>query len=338
MEYECSCGNRGRADVRTDDGKLTWRCEWPAKWKIFGTSAEPFGKDHAAAGGSYDTGKRIVKEIFGAEPPYPIPYEFVQLKGVGQMHKSLGSSVTGIDAIRMTPPEVLNYLFLRVQPSRAIDYDTGMGLLDMADEYDRMETAFFSREFTEAEENAVRAYEIAQHNNVPSRQPVEVSMRHLCNVVQIAEGFEAQVEVIKRTVDLSEASAGDIQRIKTRCECLQYWLNSFAPDQVKFAVCQTIPQHVKLEVTDKVFLQTLVQRMNDMEWTADNIGTTISEVGKESPLGSKGAYKLIYNLVIGQDRGPRLGPFLASIDKQFVINRFNQAAYRRRRIARTTSL
>jgi lysyl-tRNA synthetase class 1 len=45
-------------------------------------------------------------------------------------------------------------------------------------------------------------------------------------------------------------------------------------------------------------------------------------------LGSKGAYKLIYNLVIGKDRGPRLGPFLASMDKQFVINRFNQAAYR----------
>ncbi len=327
VEYECPCGNKGRADIRTDDGKLTWRCEWPAKWKIFGTSAEPFGKDHAAAGGSYDTGERIVREIFGAEPPYPIPYEFVQLKGVGQMHKSTGSSVTGIDAIRMTPPEVLNYLFLRVQPSRAIDYDTGMGLLDMADEYDRMEVAYFTKEFTEAEENAVRAYEIAQHNKVPEKQPVEVSMRHLCNVIQIVDGFEEQVKVIERTVDLSNASAADIGRIRIRCECLRFWLNSFAPDQVKFAVRQTIPQHITLEVTDKVFLQTLVQRMNDMEWTAENIGSTISEVGKESPLGSKGAYKLIYNLIIGQDRGPRLGPFLASIDKQFVINRFNQAAY-----------
>ncbi len=30
---------------------------------------EPFGKDHATRGGSYDTGVRIVREIFDAEPP-----------------------------------------------------------------------------------------------------------------------------------------------------------------------------------------------------------------------------------------------------------------------------
>ncbi len=327
VEYSCTCGHFGRADIRKDDGKLTWRLEWPAKWKIFGTNAEPFGKDHAAAGGSYDTGSRIAPEIFGVEPPYPVPYEFVQLKGVGQMHKTLGCSVTGLDAIHMTPPEVLNYLFLRVQPSRAIDYDTGLGLLDMADEYDRMEVAFFTKEYTESEENPVRAYEIAQHNHVPKRQPVEVPMRHLCNVVQMADTFEEQMEIIKRTVDLSDATADDIARLKVRCECLRYWLNAFAPDQVKFAVQQTVPQHLKLETLDKAFLQTLVARMNDCKWDADVINAIISEVGKESPLGSKGAYKLIYNLIIGKDRGPRLGPFLASMDKQFVINRFMQAAY-----------
>lgn len=327
VEYTCSCGNTGKVDIRTDDGKLTWRCEWPAKWMIFGTSAEPFGKDHAAAGGSYDTGKRIVKEIFGCEPPYPIPYEFVQLKGVGQMHKSLGCSVTGIDAIRMTPPEVLNYLFLRVQPSRAIDYDTGMGLLDMADEYDRMEVAYFTKEFTESEENAVKAYELSQHNKVPAKQPVEVPMRHLCNVVQIADTFEKQVEVVKRTIDLSGASEEDMARMKTRCECLSYWLKAFAPDQVKFAVRQTIPSSLTLETMDKVFLQTLVSRMNDLVWEPQAINDVISAVGKELPIGTKGAFKLIYNLIIGKDRGPRLGPFLASLDKQFVINRFNQAAF-----------
>jgi lysyl-tRNA synthetase class 1 len=156
------------------EGKLKWRLEWPAKWMIFGTSAEPFGKDHAAAGGSYDSGKRLVSEIFGGKAPYPIPYEFVQLKSGGQivqMHKSLGSAVTGLDAINMTPPEVLNYLFLRTQPNRAIDYDYGMGLLDMTDEYDRMEKAYFSKEFTEAEENNVAAYVIAQHNHVPEKLP-----------------------------------------------------------------------------------------------------------------------------------------------------------------------
>ncbi|MDD2626002.1 MAG: lysine--tRNA ligase [Candidatus Methanomethylophilus sp.] len=327
VEYQCSCGYHGKADVRKADGKLTWRLEWPAKWKIFGTAAEPFGKDHAAAGGSYDTGKVIAKEIYGIEPPFPIPYEFVQLKGVGQMHKSLGCSVTGLDAIRMTPPEVLNYLFLRVLPSRAIDYDSGLGILDMADEYDRMERAYFSHEYTDAEANSVRAYEIAQHNHVPKELPLQVSCRHLCNVVQMADTFDEQMKVLGRTVDLTDATDRDFKRIKRRCDCVTYWLKAFAPDKIKFSVSPTIPAGTKLMMNDKGFLQSLVSRMNDCVWEPEVISGIIAETGKISPIGLKNAYKVIYQLLIGKTAGPRLGTFLASMDKQFVINRFNQAAH-----------
>ena len=326
VEYDCSCGHHGKADITKGDGKLTWRCEWPAKWAIFGTSAEPFGKDHAAAGGSYDTGKRISREIYGVEPPIPIPYEFVQLKGVGQMHKSLGCSVTGLDAINMTPPEVLNYLFLRVNPNKAIDYDSGLGMLDMADEYDRMERAFFSAEFTEAEENSVRAYEISQHNHVPVRQPHQIPYRHLVNVVQMADTFEGVMGVLERTEDFSTVSADDLKRLERRVNCVRFWLNGFAPDSVKFCVCQTAPPGLELGITGKVFFKDLVNRMNDCVWDASTINSIISDTGKESPLGSKGAFKAIYSVLIGKTAGPRLGPFLASMDKSFVINRFIQVS------------
>ena len=326
VEYQCNCGHHGKADITKGDGKLTWRCEWPAKWMIFGTSAEPFGKDHAAAGGSYDTGKRVAKEIYGIDPPFPIPYEFVQLKGVGQMHKSLGCSVTGLDAINMTPPEVLNYLFLRVNPSKAIDYDSGLGTLDMADEYDRMERSFFSKEFVDSEENSVRAYEIAQHNHVPSELPLQIPYRHLVNVVQMANTFEGVLEVLGHTEDMSKASKDDLKRLERRVSCVRYWLNGFAPDMVKFSVYPTIPLGIELTMNDKVFFQNLVRRMNDCTWDGQSINNVISEVGKESPLGTKGGFKAIYSVLIGKTAGPRIGPFLASMDKQFVINRFIQAS------------
>jgi lysyl-tRNA synthetase class 1 len=326
VEYKCSCGYHGTADIRKGDGKLTWRLEWPAKWLIFGTSAEPFGKDHAAAGGSYDTGERLVAEIYGRKPPHPIPYEFVQLKGVGQMHKSLGCSVTGLDAICMTPPEVLNYLFLRVNPTKVIDYDSGMGVLEMADEYDRMERLFFSGEFTEAEENSVRAYEIAQHNRVPKKLPLQVPYRHLVNVVQMANTFEGVLEVLGRTMDLSAANEDDIGRLRKRVECVRYWLNGFAPDQVKFSVYPTIPPGTVVSMNEKAFFMELVNRMNDANWDADTISQIISDTGKSSPIGLKNGFKAIYHVFIGKDAGPRLGAFLASMDKQFVINRFIQAS------------
>ena len=326
VEYHCACGHHGFADVTKWEGKLTWRLEWPAKWMIFGTSAEPYGKDHAAAGGSYDTGNRIVKEIYGCKPPHPIPYEFVQLKGEGQMHKSTGSSVTGEDAIKMMPPEVVRYLFLRVNPSKAIDYDKGMGVLDMVDEYDRMERFFFEGGCTEAEENSVRAYEIAQHNRVPKTLPLQVPYRHLVSVVQMTDTFEGVIEVLGRTVDMSKATAEDIERLRKRAECVRFWLNGFAPDQVKFSVYPTVPPGTVLTMGDKAFFQDLVRRMNDANWEADTISQIISDAGKDSAIGLKAGFKVIYQVIIGEDAGPRLGPFLASMDKQFVINRFTQAS------------
>ena len=294
VEYQCKCGHHGKADVRKMEGKLPWRLEWPAKWKLFGTAVEPFGKDHAAAGGSYDTGKVIVKEIFGGEAPYPIPYEFVQLKSNGQivqMHKSTGSAVTGLDAIGMTPPEVLNYLFLRVNPSKAIDFDYGMGILDMEDEYDRMEGLFYNGGATEVEENSVRAYEIAQHNKVPKTMPLQISCRHLVNIVQMADDFNGVLDILKRKEDLSEANDVDLVRLKRRTECVRYWLDGFAPDMVKFSLCKEMP---KVDVSDeeKAFFKALSDKMRSIDWNAEAINAAIVEAA--APIGNKAAFKAMY--------------------------------------------
>ena len=72
VEYACDCGATGSVPM-AGGGKLVWRIDWPARWKVLGVTVEPFGKDHATPGGSYETGERIVREVFGGEPPYPIP-------------------------------------------------------------------------------------------------------------------------------------------------------------------------------------------------------------------------------------------------------------------------
>lgn len=325
LEYDCPCGHHGKADLRKADGKLTWRLEWPAKWKIFGTSVEPFGKDHAAAGGSYDSGKRIVTEIFDGVAPYPVPYEFVQLKGVGQMHKSLGSPVTGLDAINMTPPEVLNYLFLRVNPQKTIDYDSGMGTLDMADEYDRMERLYFNNEFTEVEENSVRAYAIAQHNCIPKKQPLQIPYRHLVNVVQMTDNFEGIIEILKRTEDFTDVTDDDISRIERRVNSVRYWLNGFAPDAVKFSVSKTMPK-TDLSSDEKTYFAALARRFETADWTPETINNIVAEEVKITPIGSKKGFQALYKILIDRTSGPRLGNFLATMDKEFVVSRLKEAA------------
>jgi lysyl-tRNA synthetase class 1 len=125
VDYRCDCGATGTVPM-AGGGKLTWRVDWPARWKLLGVTIEPFGKDHATAGGSYDTGKRIVKEIFEYDPPFPIPYEWISLRGRGDMAASKGNVLSIEQMLNVVPPEVLRYLIVRTPPARSIQFDPGL--------------------------------------------------------------------------------------------------------------------------------------------------------------------------------------------------------------------
>ncbi|UCH72453.1 MAG: lysine--tRNA ligase, partial [Thermoplasmatales archaeon] len=92
IEYKCDCGYEGEVDIRKGGiGKLPWRVDWPARWKMLGVTFEPCGKDLATAGGARDTGAKIVEEIYDYPSPALLVYEFILLKGKGAMHSSKGT-------------------------------------------------------------------------------------------------------------------------------------------------------------------------------------------------------------------------------------------------------
>ena len=138
VDYACACGSAGTLPM-AGGGKLVWRVDWPARWKALGVTVEPFGKDHATRGGSYDTGVRIVRDVFGGEPPFPIPYEWIRLQGSGDMASSKGNVLSIERALDLVPPEVLRYLVLRERPQRTISFDPGLPLVQLVDEVDDAE-------------------------------------------------------------------------------------------------------------------------------------------------------------------------------------------------------
>ncbi len=132
-----SHGVEGSADIRTAQGKLPWRVDWAAKWGIHGITCEPAGKDHGAAGGSYDTGIPIC-EMLGGTPPHKLVYEWIQVKGMGPMSSSKGLTVGPMDVLALVPPEIMRYVIARSKVGRHIDFDTGGALFQIADEYERL--------------------------------------------------------------------------------------------------------------------------------------------------------------------------------------------------------
>ncbi len=321
VHYKCECGNEGKADIRKDDGKLPWRIDWPARWSFLNITCEPFGKDHATAGGSYDTGTAIIREIFGKEPPYPVVYEWVQLKGKGAMHSSTGIAVSATDMLSMTPPEVLRFMMVRTNPNKHIDFDPGFGLLNLVDLYDKCERIYFNLE--KGEDDQKRVYELAQSKNIPEKMSTQIPYPHLVTVSQIKDSWDGVLDVLSRTKKISD---DDKINLKQRYECVLFWLKIFAPESVKFRVSEAnLPVTLTIfDAQQKLFLKTITEKMREIKWTPEEIHTKIYELSRGLNIEPKKSFIAIYLALLGKENGPRLGHFLSSLDKNFVMKRFEE--------------
>jgi lysyl-tRNA synthetase class 1 len=309
VSYTCACGHTATAPV-SQAGKLTWRVDWPARWQALGVTVEPFGKDHASRGGSYDTGKRIVQEVFGSAPPYPIPYEWIALQGQGDMSSSKGNLVSIFNLTQTIPPEVVRYMIFRVKPTRRIVFDPGLPLLNLVDEYDNLLGANRNQ----------RAAELAHIEGI---KPIGIPFKHLVNLVQITQG---DIEDIITILQRHHLPVPDRAILQNRIAYAQHWLAHFCPPNVRLQLQETLPDHVThLSPAQRQVLGALSQRLQP-EMDGDTIHALVYSLAEEMSLPAKDVFQAIYIAFLGQPRGPRVGWFLSSLDFGFVQTRLREAA------------
>src|SRR5215203_1344523 len=123
------------ADYSRGEGKLGWRVELAARWKALGVTFEPFGKDHTSRGGSTDTADRMAREVFDYPVPGRYEYEWIGLKGRGDMSSSRGIVLLPKDLLRIMPPGAVRRIILGRDPARRFDIDLEGGFPRFMDEY-----------------------------------------------------------------------------------------------------------------------------------------------------------------------------------------------------------
>ncbi len=302
VEYSCSCGHEGYASFR--QGKLTWRVDWVARWDILGITCEPFGKDHAAAGGSWDTGVRIAREVYGFEPPFPIVYEWIHLKGVGAMKSSKGVVVPVKDLVDALPPEIVRYIIIRTKPERHIEFDPGMGMLEIIDD------------FEEAYRRNDRSVQLSLVDNAVYS---DVSFRHLVVVGQIGNWeLDKVLEILSRTYHVDETVRRDVER---RLPFARKWLERFAPENLKFEIKDEV--EVELSEAEKRFLKTFAEKLSD-DMSPERIHQLVYEVSRELGMKPSKAFQSIYKAILNKNYGPRAGYFIKSLGVEWVKKRFQK--------------
>lgn len=332
VDYTCTCGHVGTASM-TGGGKLTWRVEWPAKWALLGVTVEPFGKDHGAAGGSYETGIRIVREIFDAEPPIPINYEWIMLGDRGAMSSSAGVVVSIADMLEVVPPEALRFLIMKTKPEKHIKFDPGQPLLNLVDEYERL------RDKTDAGDHEKRIVALSKAEGVSQSK---IPFKQMVTIYQVARGDLGRIETIAKRAGFDE----DPAVISLMAENVGAWLDKYAPPFAKFGVSDTVPvQAASLSDVQRAFLNAMADTLDKTgELSAEDVQRVVYETKEagtdmsvlmETYMGApvpaeliepKQFFSAIYISLLGQPSGPKAGWFLTSFDGSFLSDRFRKAA------------
>lgn len=326
INYVDKAGKEGEVSYADGRVKLDWRLDWPARWSVWGVGVEPFGRDHATKGGSYDTGKALAQEIFAGVIPYPVPYEFINSPGeTKKMSKSTGNIMTPGEAMEIMPAEILRFFIAGPRPSKELIFDSGTGLYNLIDEYSALqqEIAQGGRpERYEAWAFAANADSGHQAKSVIS----SVSFKHLVNVFQTAFGDrEAITQILART-GYEKAVADEADIIQSELKYVKNWLDKYAPDSVKFEVQQELPK-VELSKEQKEFLAELIKSLEPAAIIDGQVmHQTIYAASLVAAIKPAEAFKTLYRLILDKDSGPKAGWFLASLNHEWLVKRLKLEA------------
>ncbi len=327
--YVGGCGHEGKADYTRGEGKLTWRVEWPARWKLLGVTCEPFGKDHAVRGGSYETGKLIVERIFGGEAPYPIPYEWVSLRGE-RMSSSRGVVFTLSQWLSIAEPELLRYFIFRSKAMKSKSFDPGLPLLDLYDEYDAVEELYFSGgEGGKREEQKARIYELSQVEGVPERKPQRVPFRFAAVLSQVVGGREERgMEILRERGFLVQPTEEDLERARGRLRRAGNWVREYAPEWMRFRVLDSLPGEVRERLTEaqRGALSRLASDLRERDYDPVSLHNRVYELARERGMDPPELFRAIYLVFLGREAGPRVGNFLSAMERDFVVSRLTEAS------------
>lgn len=313
--YQDKNGAEQEISYAKGDVKLDWRLDWPARWWLLGVDAEPFGRDHATKGGSYDTGVGLMKSVFKDKPPLPIPYNFINRTGqTKKMSKSSGDTLAISDMLQILPPEVLRYFVLRYAPDKLLFFDETDGLVKLIDDF----AALLAKEDKSAEDEQLIRISMG---NVAESTISNIPFSHLVASYQAAlKNAQHALEIIRRT-EHKETVDSQEETIKKELKFIDNWLKNWAPEDVKFELAQRPPSVISEK--ERSYLLTLAKKVETAPEDADGewFHKAIYELKDTTGFTPKQLFSILYKVLIAKESGPRAGWFLSILPRDWLIKR-----------------
>ncbi len=319
LDWTKGCGFKGETSPFNGNGKLPWKVEWAAKFKLFGVDVEGAGKDHSTKGGAREVADAICREVFDHEPPFNIPYEFFHVGGK-KMSSSKGAGSSSREIADLLPPELLRFLMINKEPKKVIDFiPNGDTIPILYDLYDEMAGFYFRKEKGDYGRLFYLSHTPEQRENIKERFLPRFSQ--IAFLVQMPH-LDAEEEVQK--IKGSALTADDKKEISLRSRYALGWINTYAPEDYKYELQEKeIPEAAKkFNQKQKEALKELLDYVKSQpSLDGQLLHTKIHEIKEHFKIEPREFFSAIYLSFLGKESGPKAGWFLSILDKKFLEKR-----------------
>ncbi len=275
--------------------KMQWKADWAMRWMALGVDYEMSGKDLIDS--IHLSGK--IARLLGVNPPESCTYELFLDENGEKISKSRGNGLTVEDWLKYAPQESLS-LFMYHRPRRAkrLYFDV---IPKNVDEY-----LTFLGKFKEEDDPAHLENPVWHiHNGTPPQEKAHLSFSTLLNLAGVCHAHDKEVlwGFISRYAPETNPENDSI--LDTLVGHAITYFNDFVKPTKRYRAPDDIERRA---------LEDLVAELEGLDCDADDktIQTHIYEVGKRHPFGDlKSWFGALYQILLGQEQGPRMGSFVA---------------------------
>jgi lysyl-tRNA synthetase, class I len=289
-------GRETTVPVTGGNVKLQWKPDFGMRWAALGVDFEMYGKDHQTNGAIYSK----ICRILGAEPPVQYCYElFLDDKGE-KISKSKGNGISVEQWLAYAPQESLSlYNFQKPRTAKRLYFDV---IPKAVDEYIAFLDAFGREDASRQIENPV--WHI--HEGAPPETGSPISFALLLNLVSAANADTKEVlwGFIQRYAPGASAKSAPLLDHLAGYAIAYY--RDFVQPTKKFRRANAAEQQAMKA------LQAALLDLPEADRTAEALQTLTFEIGKAHGFENlRDWFKALYEVLLGQEQGPRFGSFIA---------------------------
>ena len=309
ITYEDQYGGETEISVKGGSCKLQWKVDWAMRWRAMNVDYEMSGKDLID---SVKLSGAIVK-VLGGTPPAGFTYELFLDENGEKISKTRGNGLTIEEWLKYAPPESLSqFMYQKPTQAKRLFFDV---IPRNVDEYVSNVAKFGEQEVKLQLGNPV--WHI--HNGEPPNEQFHLSYNILLNLAAVCNTEDKEILwyfISRYRPGTSAESAPMLDRLVGYA--IEYFRDFIKPNK-KYRVPNN---YEKTALTDlKESLQELPSSVS-----AEEIQVQVYEVGKKHYLDDlKTWFNTLYEILLGQSTGPRMGSFIALYCVQETIALINNS-------------